>query len=161
MLTGDQTKVAEIISKEIGIDEFYAEVKPGEKSDVIKSLQNRGEVVAMVGDGINDAPALTQSDVGIALGTGTDIAIESGSIILIDGNPKAILRAINLSKETFKKIRQNLFWAFFYNLVMLPVAMVGWMHPVLAEIAMAMSSINVVGNSRRLQSKNIEEPETK
>lgn len=160
MLTGDQTKVAEIISKEIGIDEFYAEVKPGEKSDVIKKLQDQGEVVAMVGDGINDAPALTQSDVGIALGTGTDIAIESGSMILIDGNPKAILRAINLSRETFKKIRQNLFWAFFYNLVMLPVAMVGWMHPVLAEIAMAMSSINVVGNSRRLQSKNIEESET-
>ncbi len=161
MLTGDQEKVAEIISKEIGINEFYAQVKPGEKSDVIRQLQEKGEVVAMVGDGINDAPALTQSDVGIALGTGTDIAIESGSMILIDGNPQAILRAINLSRETFKKIRQNLFWAFFYNLVMLPVAMVGWMHPVLAEIAMALSSINVVGNSRRLQTKNIDESGTK
>jgi Cu+-exporting ATPase len=155
MLTGDQQKVANIIAEEIGIDQVFAQVKPDEKSDVIKRLQDAGEVVAMVGDGINDAPALTQSDVGIALGTGTDIAIESGSMILIDGNPKAILKAINLSNETFKKIRQNLFWAFFYNIIMLPVAMIGWMHPVLAEIAMAFSSINVVGNSKRLQKKKI------
>ncbi|MDZ7757952.1 copper-translocating P-type ATPase [Rhodohalobacter sp.] len=155
MLTGDQQKVANIIAEEIGIDAVFAQVKPDEKSDVIKRLQESGEVVAMVGDGINDAPALTQSDVGIALGTGTDIAIESGSMILIDGNPKAIIRAINLSNETFKKIRQNLFWAFFYNIIMLPVAMIGWMHPVLAEIAMAFSSINVVGNSKRLQKKKI------
>jgi len=155
MLTGDQKKVANIIAEEIGIDQVFAQVKPDEKSDVIKRLQDDGEVVAMVGDGINDAPALTQSDVGIALGTGTDIAIESGSMILIDGNPKAILKAINLSNETFKKIRQNLFWAFFYNIIMLPVAMIGWMHPVLAEIAMAFSSINVVGNSKRLQKKKI------
>ncbi len=155
MLTGDQQKVANIIAEEIGIEKVFAEVKPDEKADVIKRLQEENEVVAMVGDGINDAPALTQSDVGIALGTGTDIAIESGSMILIDGNPKAIVRAINLSNETFKKIRQNLFWAFFYNIVMLPVAMIGWMHPVLAEIAMALSSINVVGNSKRLQKKKI------
>lgn len=155
MLTGDQQKVANIIAEEIGIEQVFAQVKPDEKSDVIKRLQDAGEVVAMVGDGINDAPALTQSDVGIALGTGTDIAIESGSMILIDGNPKAILKAINLSNETFKKIRQNLFWAFFYNIIMLPVAMIGWMHPVLAEIAMAFSSINVVGNSKRLQKKKI------
>jgi Cu+-exporting ATPase len=155
MLTGDQQKVANIIAEEIGIEQVFAQVKPDEKSAVIKRLQDAGEVVAMVGDGINDAPALTQSDVGIALGTGTDIAIESGSMILIDGNPKAILKAINLSNETFKKIRQNLFWAFFYNIIMLPVAMIGWMHPVLAEIAMAFSSINVVGNSKRLQKKKI------
>lgn len=155
MLTGDQEKVAKIIAGEIGLDDYYAQVKPDEKADVIRRLQEQGEVVAMVGDGINDAPALTQSDVGIALGTGTDIAIESGSMILIDGDPRGILRAINLSRETFKKIRQNLFWAFFYNMVMLPVAMMGWMHPVLAEIAMALSSINVVGNSKRLQNKKI------
>ena len=155
MLTGDQQKVAETIAKKIGIDSVIAEVKPDQKSNVISDLQNKGEVVAMVGDGINDAPALTQADVGIAIGTGTDIAIESASIILVDGNPHAITRAVRLSNETFKKIRQNLFWAFFYNVVMIPVAMVGWMHPVIAEIAMALSSINVVGNSRRLQSKNI------
>ena len=156
MLTGDQKQVAEIIAAQIGMDEVIAQVKPGEKADVIRSLQDSGDVVAMIGDGINDAPALTQADVGIALGTGTDIAIESGSMILVDGNPKAVLRAINLSRLTFKKIRQNLFWAFFYNLIMLPVAMIGWMHPVLAEIAMALSSINVVGNSRRLSGKSLD-----
>lgn len=155
MLTGDQTKVAKIIADEIGIDQVIAEVKPDQKSDVIKTLQQEGEIVAMVGDGINDAPALTQADVGIALGTGTDIAIESASMILVDGNPEAVIRAVKLSRETFKKIRQNLFWAFFYNVVMIPVAMVGWMHPVIAEAAMALSSINVVGNSRRLQNKKI------
>jgi len=156
MLTGDQKQVAEIIAAQIGMDEVIAQVKPDEKANVIRSLQNNGDVVAMIGDGINDAPALTQADVGIALGTGTDIAIESGSMILVDGNPRAVLRAINLSKLTFKKIRQNLFWAFFYNLIMLPVAMIGWMHPVLAEIAMALSSINVVGNSRRLSGKSLD-----
>lgn len=155
MLTGDQEKVAELIADKIGIKTVYARVKPNQKSNIIKELQEKGEVVAMVGDGINDAPALSQADVGIALGTGTDIAIEAGSMILVDGNPEAIIRALKLSKETFKKIRQNLFWAFFYNVVMIPVAMIGWMHPVLAEIAMAVSSINVVGNSRRLQKKNI------
>ncbi len=156
MLTGDQKRVAEIIADQIGMDEVIAQVKPDEKADVIRRLQQSGDVVAMIGDGVNDAPALTQADVGIALGTGTDIAIEAGSMILVDGNPKAILRAINLSRLTFKKIRQNLFWAFFYNLVMLPVAMIGWMHPVLAEIAMALSSINVVGNSRRLSGKSLD-----
>lgn len=156
MLTGDQKRVAEIIAEQIGMDDVIAQVKPGEKADVIRKLQKNGDVVAMIGDGVNDAPALTQADVGIALGTGTDIAIESGSMILVDGNPQAILKAINLSRLTFKKIRQNLFWAFFYNLVMLPVAMVGWMHPVLAEIAMALSSINVVGNSRRLSGKSLD-----
>jgi Cu+-exporting ATPase len=156
MLTGDQKQVADIIAGQIGMDEVIAEVKPDEKADVIRRLQQRGDIVAMIGDGINDAPALTQADVGIALGTGTDIAIESGSMILVDGNPKAVLRAINLSRLTFKKIRQNLFWAFFYNLIMLPVAMIGWMHPVLAEVAMALSSINVVGNSRRLSGKSLD-----
>ncbi|MCC5915053.1 MAG: copper-translocating P-type ATPase [Balneolaceae bacterium] len=156
MLTGDQQRVAEEIAAEAGIDEVIAGVKPDEKAEAIGKLQERGEVVAMVGDGVNDAPALSKADVGIALGTGTDIAIESGSIILIDGNPDGVIKAVNLSEMTFKKIRQNLFWAFFYNVVMIPVAMIGWMHPVLAEVAMALSSINVVGNSRRLQGRKLE-----
>ncbi|TVR19251.1 MAG: heavy metal translocating P-type ATPase [Balneolaceae bacterium] len=155
MLTGDQLSVANQIANEIGIQQVHAEVKPDEKASIIKNLQEKGEVVAMVGDGVNDAPALTVSDVGIAFGTGTDIAIESGSIILVDGNPDVIIRALNLSKQTFKKIKQNLFWAFFYNVVMIPLAIIGWMHPVLAEIAMAFSSINVVGNSKRLTNKSI------
>ncbi|MCC5940301.1 MAG: copper-translocating P-type ATPase [Balneolaceae bacterium] len=155
MLTGDQEEVAKQIADEIGIKKVFAGIKPDEKANIIKKLQNDGEIVAMVGDGVNDAPALTQADVGIALGTGTDIAIESGSIILVDGNPEVIIRAVNLSRQTFKKIKQNLFWAFFYNVVMIPVAVIGWMHPVLAEAAMAMSSINVVGNSKRLTNKKI------
>lgn len=155
MLTGDNERVAQSVAEQIGIDEVIAEVKPDQKSEAVKRLQQKKYVVAMVGDGVNDAPALTQADVGIALGTGTDIAIEAGNIILIDGKLSAVLKALKLSKATFKKIRQNLFWAFFYNVVMIPVATVGLMHPVLAEAAMAMSSINVIGNSRRLQKKKI------
>ncbi|MDX1592173.1 MAG: copper-translocating P-type ATPase [Balneolaceae bacterium] len=155
MLTGDQEKAARMVAEEAGVDDVIANVKPDRKAEVIRELKQKGHVVAMVGDGINDAPALSEADVGIALGTGTDIAIESGSIILVDGNPEGIVRALTLSRETFRKIKQNLFWAFFYNVVMIPVAIIGWMHPVLAEIAMALSSINVVGNSRRLQNKNI------
>ncbi|REL33252.1 Cu(2+)-exporting ATPase [Rhodohalobacter sp. SW132] len=153
MITGDQKEAAEAIAHEAGITSVKAQVKPGEKSEIIKELQSEGQVVAMVGDGINDAPALAQADVGIALGSGTDIAIESGSIILIKGDLDGVIKAINVSRMTMKKIRQNLFWAFFYNVLMIPAAVVGWMHPVLAEIAMAMSSINVVGNSKRLGKK--------
>jgi P-type Cu+ transporter len=155
ILTGDNEVVAKAIADELGIDRVHAETMPDQKSDIIKSLQDRGEVVAMVGDGINDAPALAQADVGLAIGTGTDIAIESGAIVLIEGHINAVLKAVNLSKLTFRKIRQNLFWAYFYNVVMIPVAVVGLMHPVLAEVAMAFSSINVVANSRRLQKKSI------
>ncbi len=152
MLTGDNKQVALSVAKKIGIDDVLAQVKPDQKANAIRDLQKNGKVVAMVGDGINDAPALTRADVGIALGTGTDIAIEAGNIILVDGKLTAVLKAILLSKATFKKIRQNLFWAFFYNVVMIPVAIAGLMHPVLAEGAMAMSSVNVVANSRRLNS---------
>lgn len=157
MVTGDQQKAAEAIASEIGIDNVRAEMKPDEKVSVIKKIQQNGEVVAMVGDGVNDAPALSQADVGIALGSGTDIAIEAGSIILIKGDLEAVLKAVKLSRLTMKKIRQNLFWAFFYNVLMIPAAIIGWMHPVLAEIAMAMSSLNVVGNSKRLEKKRLEE----
>lgn len=156
MLTGDQAGVAKAIAGQLQMTDFFAEVKPDEKEEKIRELQKKGEVVAMVGDGINDAPALSSADVGIALGTGTDIAIESGSIILINGELKGVIKAITLSRATMKKIRQNLFWAFIYNVVMIPAAIVGWMHPVLAEIAMAMSSISVVGNSKTLQNKKLE-----
>lgn len=157
LVTGDQQRAAEAIAKEIGIDYVRANMKPDDKVSVIKGMQQRGEVVAMIGDGINDAPALSQADVGIALGTGTDIAIESGSIILINGDLQSVLKAINLSSITMKKIRQNLFWAFFYNVLMIPASVIGWMHPVLAEIAMAMSSLNVVGNSKRLEGRQLDE----
>lgn len=155
MLTGDHETSAKMIADKLNIQSVIAGVKPGQKSQKIEELQSNGEVVVMVGDGINDAPALTRADVGIAIGSGTDIAIEAGAIILVDGNPLAVLKAVELSRQTFKKIRQNLFWAFFYNVVMIPVAVVGLMHPVLAEIAMALSSINVVGNSKRLSDKKL------
>ena len=155
MLTGDNARTGQAIGKKVGVDEVIAEVLPDQKSEVVKRLQNEGRIVAMVGDGINDAPALTQANIGIAMGTGTDVAIESGDIVLAKGSLTGLLRAINLSKETFKKIKQNLFWAFFYNLIMIPLAILGFLHPLLAEIAMAFSSINVVLNSKSLQNKEI------
>lgn len=157
MLTGDNSKTAKAIGGMVGVDKVIAEVLPDEKSEVVKHLQAEGRVVAMVGDGINDAPALVQADVGIAMGSGTDVAIESGDIVLVKGSLTGLIRAINLSNATFTKIKQNLFWAFFYNLIMIPLAFLGFLHPLLAEAAMAFSSINVVMNSKQLAKKSLDE----
>ncbi|MFA6177909.1 MAG: heavy metal translocating P-type ATPase [Candidatus Paceibacterota bacterium] len=162
MLSGDNKNTAEYISKLIGIDEVVAESMPEDKLNKIKELQAEGYIVAMAGDGVNDAPALAQADVGIAMATGTDVAIESAGITLLGGDISKLVKAINLSKITMRGIKQNLFWAFVYNIVGIPLAaglfypLFGWLlNPVFAGFAMAMSSVSVVGNSLRIKSKKI------
>jgi Cu+-exporting ATPase len=162
MLTGDSRATAEAVARQLGIDKVIAEVLPENKAEVIKGLQAKGHIVAMAGDGINDAPALAQAQIGIAMGTGTDVAMESAGVTLVHGDLRAIARARSLSRATMRNIRQNLFLAFIYNAVSVPVA-AGLLYPFLgvtlspiwASAAMSLSSLSVVGNALRLRGQQL------
>jgi copper-transporting P-type ATPase V len=151
MLTGDNQRTAETIARQVGIDRVIAEVMPVDKAEEVKRLHDGGESVGFVGDGINDAPALTGADLGLAVGSGTDVAIEAGDVVLMSGDPMLAVTALTLAHATFRTIIQNLFWAFGYNTVAIPLAALGFLNPMIAAGAMAFSSVSVVTNSVRLK----------
>lgn len=151
MLTGDNPRTAQAIAGELGIERVIAEVLPGQKAEIIKGLQQEGEIVGMVGDGVNDAPALATADIGIAIGSGSDVAKETGGIILIKDDVRDVATSIRLSRATMRKIKQNLFWALGYNTAAIPVAAIGLLNPIIAAAAMALSSLSVVVNSALLK----------
>jgi Cu+-exporting ATPase len=151
LLTGDNAATAHAVAAEVGIDEVIAEVLPAGKADVVARMQAEGKVVAMVGDGVNDAPALAHADLGLAIGTGTDVAIEASDLTLVSGDLRGAADAIRLSHATLRTIRQNLAWAFGYNVAAIPLAVAGLLSPLVAGLAMALSSVSVVANALRLR----------
>jgi Cu+-exporting ATPase len=155
LLTGDNFQIAEVIAKKVGIDKFKSEVLPVDKGVIAASYQANNRIVAVVGDGINDAPAMAKANVGIAIGTGTDVAIEAAGVVLMSGDLKGLLNSINLSKEVMRTVKQNLFWAFIYNLIGIPLAAFGLLNPIFAALAMSFSSVSVISNSLRLKTKKL------